>query len=66
ACSSGSLLPSPVLQAMGVPDDVLRSAMRFSLGFQLTDAEVDEAARRVEAVVRRLRAGDRGTPAGRG
>src|SRR5271165_6284145 len=30
ACSSGSLLPSPVLQAMGVGDDVLRSAIRFS------------------------------------
>jgi cysteine desulfurase len=56
ACSSGSLLPSPVLQAMGVPDDVLRSAMRFSLGFQLTEAEVDEAARRSASVVRRLRA----------
>src|SRR5262249_28726126 len=56
ACSSGSLLPSPVLQAMGVPDDVLRSAMRFSLGFQLSDAELDEAARRIVAVVRRLRA----------
>jgi cysteine desulfurase len=55
ACSSGSLLPSPVLQAMGVPDDVLRSAMRFSLGFQLGDAELDEAARRVVQVVARLR-----------
>jgi cysteine desulfurase len=55
ACSSGSLLPSPVLQAMGVPEDVLRSAMRFSLGFQLTDEEVDEAARRIAAVVGRLR-----------
>src|SRR5262249_1898148 len=32
ACSSGSLLPSPVLAAMGVPDDVLRSAIRFSFG----------------------------------
>ena len=30
AFSSGSLLPSPVLQAMGVPDEVLRSAMRSS------------------------------------
>jgi cysteine desulfurase len=58
ACSSGSLLPSPVLQAMGVPEDVLRSAMRFSFGFQQGEGEVDEAARRVVAVVRRLRAGD--------
>jgi cysteine desulfurase len=55
ACSSGSLLPSPVLQAMGVPEEVLRSAMRFSLSPLLTEAEVEEAARRVGAVVRRLR-----------
>ncbi len=55
ACSSGSLLPSPVLQAMGVPDDVLHSAMRFSLSGLLTEAEIDEAARRVVGVVRRLR-----------
>jgi cysteine desulfurase len=57
ACSSGSLLPSPVLQAMGVPDDVLRSAMRFSLSPLLTEAEVEEAGRRVAAVVNRLRKG---------
>jgi cysteine desulfurase len=56
ACSSGSLLPSPVLQAMGVADGVLRSAMRFSFSFLLTEAEIDEAARRVGAVVARLRA----------
>ncbi len=55
ACSSGSLLPSPVLQAMGVADDVLRSAMRFSLSFLLTEEEVDEAARRLVEVVNRLR-----------
>jgi cysteine desulfurase len=58
ACSSGSLLPSPVLRAMGVPDDVLRSAMRFSLSPLLTENEVDEAARRVVAVVARLRSGE--------
>ncbi|MCS6853105.1 MAG: cysteine desulfurase [Gemmataceae bacterium] len=55
ACSSGSLLPSPVLQAMGVGPDRLHSAMRFSLGFQQTEAEIEEAARRIAAVVRRLR-----------
>jgi cysteine desulfurase len=55
ACSSGSLLPSPVLQAMGVPEGVLHSAMRFSLSPLLSEAEVDEAARRVVEVVRRLR-----------
>jgi len=51
ACSSGSLLPSPVLQAMGVPDDVLRSALRFSFAATLTDAEIDDGARRVVAAV---------------
>jgi cysteine sulfinate desulfinase/cysteine desulfurase-like protein len=43
---------------MGVPEDVLRSAMRFSLGFQLSNEEVDDGARRVAAVVRRLRSAD--------
>lgn len=55
ACSSGSLLPSPVLQAMGAPDEVLHSAMRFSFSGLLTEGDVAEAARRVEQVVRRLR-----------
>jgi cysteine desulfurase len=57
ACSSGSLLPSPVLQAMGVSDAVLHSAMRFSLSPLLTLEEIDEAARRIAAVVARLRQG---------
>jgi cysteine desulfurase len=55
ACSSGSLLPSPVLRAMGVSEEVLHSALRFSFSALLTVEEVDEAARRVVAVVRRLR-----------
>jgi cysteine desulfurase len=55
ACSSGSLLPSPVLAAMGLPDDRLRSAVRFSLGPDTTDAEVREAAGRITACVSRLR-----------
>ncbi len=55
ACSSGSLLPSPVLKAMGVPDDVLRSALRFSFSFLLRAEEVQEAGRRLAEVVRRLR-----------
>ena len=55
ACSSGSLLPSPVLAAMGVPDDVLRSAVRFSLGPDSTDAMIEDAAGRIAACVRRVR-----------
>jgi cysteine desulfurase len=56
ACSSGSLLPSPVLRALGVPDDVLHSAMRFSLSYLLTDEDIDEAARRIVKVIQRMRA----------
>lgn len=55
ACSSGSLLPSPVLRAMGVPDDVLRSAMRFSFGPVLSCADIDDASERVVTAVRRVR-----------
>jgi len=54
ACSSGSLLPSPVLQAMKMPEVLLHSAMRFSLSPLLNEEEVDEAARRIGVVVKRM------------
>ena len=56
ACSSGSLQPSAVLRAMGVPEERLHSALRFSLSHLLGVEEIEEAARRVGRVVRRLRA----------
>jgi cysteine desulfurase len=56
ACSSGSLLPSPVLAAMGVGEDRLRSAIRFSLGPTLTEADIDEAAERIIASVQAVKA----------
>ena len=55
ACSSGSLLPSSVLKAMGVPEDVLRSALRFSFGHEIDLAMIDVAAERIAEVVQRLR-----------
>lgn len=55
ACSSGSLLPSPVIAAMGKPDIELRSALRFSLDATLNVAEVDEAARRIVDCAGKLR-----------
>jgi cysteine desulfurase len=56
ACASGSTRPSPTLMAMRVPDDRLRSSVRFSLGAATTEAEIDEAIRRVAEVVGRVAA----------
>ncbi len=56
ACASGSARPSPTLMAMRVPDDRLRSSVRFSLGAPTTEAEVDEAIRRIVAAVERVAA----------
>ncbi|MCL4222018.1 MAG: cysteine desulfurase [Phycisphaerales bacterium] len=54
ACSSGSLEPSPVLRAMGVPDAVAHGSVRFSLGRETTGAEIDAAAGVVGSCVARL------------
>ncbi len=51
ACSAGSLEPSHVLAAMGLPEERLRSAIRFSLGYGHTPREIEEAAARVADVV---------------
>ncbi|MBI3408880.1 MAG: cysteine desulfurase [Planctomycetes bacterium] len=55
ACSSGSLLPSPVLQAMGISGARLQSAMRFSFSGQTELSHVEEAARRIIKCVNDLR-----------
>lgn len=57
ACSSGSLEPSPVLLAMGVPPEVAHGSIRFSLSRFTTDAEIDESIAIVGACVRRVGAG---------
>ena len=56
ACSSGTVAPSPVLVALGLPPARAREAVRFSLGPGNTEAEVDRAAALVERVVARVRA----------
>ena len=52
ACSSESLEPSPVLEAMGVDAE---HSLRLSVGWSTTDAEIDLALRALPAVVGRLR-----------
>ncbi len=44
ACHAGQEAVSPVLAAMGVPEDLARGAVRFSVGVPTTRAEVDQAA----------------------
>ena len=59
ACASGATEPSATLLAMRVPADRLRSSVRFSFGAGTTEAEVDEAVRRVVAVVGRIATAER-------
>jgi cysteine desulfurase len=54
ACASGASTPSTTLLAMRVPENRLRSSVRFSLGASTDEAEIDEALARVVAVVERI------------
>jgi cysteine desulfurase len=55
ACTSASLRPSHVLKALGVPDDLAHSSIRFGLGRWNTEEEVDFTIEAVAGAVRRLR-----------
>jgi cysteine desulfurase len=55
ACSSGAIEPSHVLMAMGLRADRARASIRFSLGKQNTDEEIDIALALVPETVARLR-----------
>jgi len=55
ACSSGAIEPSHVLIAMGLRPDQARASIRFSLGKQTTDTDIDFALALVPEAVARLR-----------
>ena len=55
ACSSGAIEPSHVLIAMGLRPDEARASIRFSLGKQTTESDIDFALRLVPETVARLR-----------
>ncbi|MBV7293922.1 cysteine desulfurase [Corynebacterium sp. TAE3-ERU16] len=57
ACAAGSQDPSPVLLAMGIGEDLARTALRFSLGRATTEADLAAAAGELAAVVAALRHG---------
>src|SRR3954454_21925891 len=55
ACSSGTLEPSHVLKAMGLPTHRTQNSLRFSLGLYSTQEEVDRVVEVLPRLVDKLR-----------
>ena len=55
ACSSGTLEPSHVLRAMGLPTHRAQNSIRFSLGAENTEVEVDYVLEKLPKAVEKLR-----------
>ena len=55
ACTSGSLEPSHVLRAMGVPFTAAHGSIRFSLSIYTSEAEVDLVMEKLPPIIERLR-----------
>ncbi len=56
ACTSGSLEPSHVLRAMGVPYNFAHGSLRFSLSRYTVDEEIDKVLEVLPSIVKNLRA----------
>lgn len=55
ACTSGSLEPSHVLRAMGVPFTCAHGSIRFSLSRYTTDQDIDTIIREIVPIIQHLR-----------
>jgi len=55
ACASGSGEPSPVLEALGLSEEVARSSLRFGIGRSNDAAEIEWVAKKIVAAVGVLR-----------
>jgi len=55
ACTSGSLEPSHVLRAMGVPFTAAHGSIRFSLSIYNTEKEIDFIIEKLPPIIERLR-----------
>lgn len=55
ACTSGSQLPSHVLEAMGCPQAIIDGALRFSFATTNSPAEIDRAVARLLLILHRIR-----------
>ncbi len=56
ACTSGSLEPSHVLLAMGIPAEITHGSLRFSLGRHTTEEDIDKVIEVLPSIVDKLRA----------
>jgi len=56
ACSSSSLEPSYVLLAMGFPQELAHGSLRFSLGRETTEEDIDRVLEVLPGIIARLRA----------
>jgi cysteine desulfurase len=55
ACTSGSLQPSHVLRAMGIPYTAIHGSVRFSLSSYSTQSEIDRVIEVLPPIIRELR-----------
>ena len=55
ACTSGSLDPSHVLLAIGLPHEIAHGSLRLSLGNDTTEADVDYVIEKLPGIVKDLR-----------
>ncbi len=55
ACTAGTSEPSHVLTALGLPDEVARGSVRFTLGAQTTKEEIDFVIEKTAGTIERLR-----------
>ena len=55
ACTSGSLDPSHVLKAIGLPDEIAHGSLRLTLSEETTKADIDYVVDKLDKIVARLR-----------
>ena len=55
ACTSGSMEPSHVLAALGIQPQLAQGTVRFSLGRDNTEAEIDEVIHKVPKIIEQMR-----------